>query len=371
MSLNGLYTEEGLLLAAKIAAGSKLTITRVVAGSGAATSAMAIEQTLTAGAAIVRGSTATLPVTLAEASAPRSYALTRLGVYANDPDAGEILYLEFFLDEPLAVTAGGTNAYRFYLRQTVGKGGITVACSPAGLLVDEDLEPLRENLAKKPDALKGAVTLHVSKAGSDATGNGSDDNPYLTIQKAINSLPKCLMSNAEISIDEGVYAEDLMLMDFFGSGDLVLRGVSEATELKGLYIYQCDCRITLDQITVYGDLDSSNARHASVWIANNTGYIYISRLNSTAAQDTDASYGFLTTQYNSGVVYIKNSVISNKTIAVDCMGGMVYLNDTVTGSGNIVGIRCGSAWGNFGGYVQKGGATLGGEEQKGFGGQIW
>ena len=72
-----------------------------------------------------------------------------------------------------------------------------------------------------------------------------------------------------------------------------------------------------------------------------------------------------------GVVAIKNTEISNKPIALDVLVEQVYLNNTVTGTGNTVVIRCGSAWGNLGGYVQKGGATIAGEEQKGYGGQIW
>lgn len=63
-----------------------------------------------------------------------------------------------------------------------------------------------------------------------------------------------------------------------------------------------------------------------------------------------------------GVVAIKNTEISNKPIALDVLVGQVYLNNTVTGTGNTVVIRCGSAWGNLGGYVQKDGATIAGEE---------
>ena len=63
--------------------------------------------------------------------------------------------------------------------------------------------------------------------------------------------------------------------------------------------------------------------------------------------------------------------ISNKAVALDVAAAVVYMARTVTGTGNTVGIRCGSGWGNVGGYVQKGGANIAGEEQKGFGGQIW
>ena len=173
MSFQGFYTTKGLALAAKIAAGTKLTITKVTAGSGeTAKTAAALaqeQQTLTAGTAAVSGETAVLPATLAETSVSAAYSLTELGVYAQDPDAGEILYQVFRLDKPVSLTAGGEDACRFYLKQTVGAAGITVTCSPAGLLTDEDLVPLRTTLAKKPDALIAGTTLYVAKTGSDAT----------------------------------------------------------------------------------------------------------------------------------------------------------------------------------------------------------
>lgn len=70
MNMQGYYTTKGLTLAAKTAAGTKLAITKVTAGSGeTAKSAAALageKQTLTTGTAAVSGQTAVLPVTLAE-----------------------------------------------------------------------------------------------------------------------------------------------------------------------------------------------------------------------------------------------------------------------------------------------------------------
>ena len=121
MSLQGFYTTKGLALAAKLAAGTGLTITRVTAGSGqtaASAAALAQErQTLTVGEAAVSGQSAVLPATLAEAGASAAYTLTELGVYARDPQEGEILYQVFRLSEGRAITAGGGSAYRFYLKR--------------------------------------------------------------------------------------------------------------------------------------------------------------------------------------------------------------------------------------------------------------
>ena len=79
MSFQGFYTTKGLTLAAKLAAGTKLTITKVTAGSGeTAKSAAALaqeQQTLTAGTAAISGESAVLPVTLAETSVTAAYSL--------------------------------------------------------------------------------------------------------------------------------------------------------------------------------------------------------------------------------------------------------------------------------------------------------
>ena len=98
MNIRGTYTNKGLALAAKTAAGACLRVTRVVGGSGhtAAIPNVAqlpeIRQTLAVGEARCDEDTAVLPVTLAAVGLESSYTLTELGIYAEDPNEGEILY---------------------------------------------------------------------------------------------------------------------------------------------------------------------------------------------------------------------------------------------------------------------------------------
>ena len=80
MNLQGYYTEKGLVLAAKVSAGTKLTVTKVTAGGGTtAANALALaeeKQTLTVGTAEVSGQTAQLP---AASAAILSAAYASLG----------------------------------------------------------------------------------------------------------------------------------------------------------------------------------------------------------------------------------------------------------------------------------------------------
>ena len=90
MNIQGTYTNKGLALTAKTAAGACLRVTRVVGGSGhtpdipGATALPEIRQTLTVGEARCAGDTAVLPVTLAAVGLESSYTLTELGVYAEE-----------------------------------------------------------------------------------------------------------------------------------------------------------------------------------------------------------------------------------------------------------------------------------------------
>lgn len=229
MSLNGFYTTAGLALAAKVAAGTKLNVTKVMAGSGTTEASAAgladAKQTLTVGTAAVSGQTASLPVTLAEVYASHSYTLTELGVFAQDPDAGEILYQVFRLSEAYPVTAGGKSVFRFYLRQTMGDGGITVTCSPAGLLIDEDLAPTREKVMAI-NVPEKTVTLSPAQ-----------------LPDYFAALPRLLTEKLIITLTEGTLTQPLTLSGFYGPGQIRMNGVSTNTVIFQDGIRMKECRV--------------------------------------------------------------------------------------------------------------------------------
>lgn len=143
MELLGYFTSKGESLSTKLLMGTALTITRITAGDGE-TSADAAAltrdcQTLPVGTMLRSGSTVTLPVTLTAALAEESYALQEIGVYAEDPDEGEILYRIYRLNQPVNITAGGQLTIRFQLKETVSEAAeVTVSATPAGLLTVAD-----------------------------------------------------------------------------------------------------------------------------------------------------------------------------------------------------------------------------------------
>lgn len=347
MSLQVFYTAKGLALAAKIAAGTKLTVTKVTAGSGTTVekaSALAQEQqTLTVGTAQVRGQTATLPVTLAEVNAAASYTLTELGVYARDPDAGEILYQAIRLDEPRSITAGGENVCRFYLNQTIGKEGITVTCSPAGLLVDEDLAPVRDRV------MAGRMrTVNVTLSPAELPGY-------------IAALPRLLCENIRINVTAGVCTEPLRLNYFHGLGYLAISGAADLASVfaGGLEVEQSCVEIRLTGLSISGAVGESTVS------ATAAGYLYLQDCAVNGGSET-----YAVSCYDASHVAFRGGSV------MDCASGYAVL----CGYNSIsVFADCAMSGNNLGAYIYHGGIvllagstpdTLGGSSNKKIGGII-
>lgn len=313
MNLQGFYTNKGLALAAKIAGGTaSLTITRVVAGSGhtanipSATSLPDIKQTLAEGTAVAEGATATLPVTLAEAQAASSYSLTELGVYATDPDEGEVLMQVYQLDTAAAITAGGESVLRFYLRQSIGALGVTVTCSPAGILVDEDLAPTRGRVM--------ATTV----PSRTVTVAASELRAYL------NSLPRMLTEELTINVS-GTCSDELTIYNFYGPGYLTLDG---GTYTKRIRINYCTAYIWLKNCVI-----SNNGTDTAISIECSRKVSMYNTLMTGSGNKIalEASYGSLVDF---------NGYIKNFGTAVYCTSGSIVAikeaNPTEY-SGNVIG----------------------------------
>lgn len=374
MTLQGIYTAKGALLREKVGAGlTQLTVTRAAAGSGqtaAAAGALAEEkQALTLGAVKLRDGRAYLPTTLAEAQAAQSYTLTELGVYARDPQEGEILYQVFRLSESRVITAGGGSAYRFYLCAIGSTGEVVVECSSGGLLIEEDLDGLWAVVNRKPDTVQYDTTLHVAKTGSDTTGDGSEVKPYFTIQKALDSLPKLLLRQVSILIHAGSYEEDVVIYAFTGCGKLTLCAMdNETVSIKSIYVSSFTAA-TLELVGFSLTGDTGVEEWGCALYTTECSIVDIRDVTCTQVRSQQTRAAFTITLTT--LARLNNVTISNQKAALECTESVMYLMGSVSGVNNTVSIRSGSAWHGHGGFVQKGGAAVAGEEQKLYGGQIW
>nr|DAL11066.1 MAG TPA_asm: tail collar fiber protein [Caudoviricetes sp.] len=114
---NGLeLTSKGIALQAKVEAGTTLVITKLKLGSGILPSGKDIktltdlvvpEQNLGIGSKVANGEYCKISSTISNTNLTAGYYVRELGVFAQDPDAGEILYMYTTDGAPDYLPAGG------------------------------------------------------------------------------------------------------------------------------------------------------------------------------------------------------------------------------------------------------------------------
>ena len=349
MSLQGFYTEQGLALAAKLSAGTKLTITKVTAGAGTtgalAAALVSEKQTLAVGAAEAEGNEATLHATLAEAEASADYTLAELGVYANDPEAGEILYQVFALEQTRGISAGGENVYHFCLKEDIlGADGIEVLCSPAGLVRETAFTPVQSRVL-----------------AIDAPYRGVNLTPA-ELPAYLKALPRLLTEDLWIALSAGTCAENLYLGGFYGPGRLWIQAASEgeAVFTGGCYLSRCSAQIVLSKLKFVGGKGHYND---IICVEDVPG---CSLRSCTIDAASIANFSALELQ-GTGNCLVNGGTIQNAAKAVLTQGAIVCTLLDVAASGNTVGAK------TYGGVVMLSGSTpllLGGSSHQNSGGLV-
>lgn len=120
----------------------------------------------------------------------------------------------------------------------------------ADLPINEGTPINKALLDSKAYTLTKGVTVYVSTNGSDTDGDGSSAAPFATVQKAIDSIPKCLGGyHAVVNIAEGTYDERILIDGFFG-GRLTVGVSGRAITLRGVYVVSSSAvRLAISNIT--------------------------------------------------------------------------------------------------------------------------
>lgn len=152
---NTVITDKGLALQAKLISGTTLEITRAVTAAGYVTSGMLTKQTdVTSPKQNLKFKTITYPepgkcavsLTLSNEGVTEGYTAMQVGVYATDPDEGEILY---FITQaevgtgtivPAETEMGNYNAEWTFYFQYGQADGVTVTVDPVNTVSRTEME---------------------------------------------------------------------------------------------------------------------------------------------------------------------------------------------------------------------------------------
>lgn len=145
-------TNKGLSLLTKQVAGSTLTFTKVVSGSGTVpivnlkeqTAVSNIKQTLSVQGIDVKGNQYTIGTILSNASVTTAYYLSQIGIYATAPDDGEILFAIAQIDEARQIptkdnSPGFSLEFAFTFNNSAGTN-VEITQDMAGYVTREELD---------------------------------------------------------------------------------------------------------------------------------------------------------------------------------------------------------------------------------------
>lgn len=153
---NGTYTRKGLALLAKLTQGTSLRITRAEAGTGYVSDSVLANQTAVTGAkqeltfraaSYPDAGTCKLPMYLTNKGLAAGYKARQIGLYANDPDEGEILYFiaqsQNGTDVPSAADMPDYSAtWTFYFKYGQADE-VSVTVDPSNAITVDMLEEVR------------------------------------------------------------------------------------------------------------------------------------------------------------------------------------------------------------------------------------
>lgn len=184
-----------------------------------------------------------------------------------------------------------------------------------------------------------------STTGNDGTGEGTEDSPYATIQKAIDTLPLNLNGyNGVIVVSGGTYNEYVDISDFVHGTITILNRKSESIVINGeLSISDCHAvNITgFDSFTINGRM-----------LINNVLSFYDGAYNTFV---TDTVYAEAVSANNSNATFSGNLTV--KTVSYGNgisaeTGAKVYVESFSALSGTGTGIKA-----DFGGQVAYGSSS--------------
>ena len=199
---NAVITQQGLALEAKLTAGTTLTLTKAQTGSGSVpvanlstqTAVTDPEQTLSFRPVTVTNGVAAVPAYLRNDSLSTGYTATQVGIFAQDPDLGEILY---FIAQTTSGTGtdipsasempGFTAEWTFYL--TFGQAStVSVTVDPANSVSQTQAQNLINSSLAAASFNASQITGGVLPVARGGTGSGSvDTTPTSGSSKMVTS----------------------------------------------------------------------------------------------------------------------------------------------------------------------------------------
>lgn len=214
----------------------------------------------------------------------------------------------------------------------------------------EELDQLNSSVQQIIGGYNEPIDIYVSKNGSDQTGDGTEENPYATIQTAVNTIPLITTAPITIWIDDGAYLEDVVI-NGLSYRSLMIKPINDISSINPLTsdlpvrvrsLATTTCvgytQISGIQIvdTVNAPIDPSGNRYGIM--NEQSGYMAINKCKfseNTKSLGYNAIYvgGVSKLNMYGNTTFINQDVALRVRLMSEALAGL-------TGSGNNIGIKC-------------------------------
>ena len=202
----------------------------------------------------------------------------------------------------------------------------------------------------------GNKNYYVSTAGNDVTGDGSQEKPFKTIQKAFDMIPRLVTNIFTIEILDGTY-DGFNLYSITGSGLIIIKsnsGNRDNVIISHAEFNHCYIQVLLEGVTI-----NTTSRHKITSYGCSRLEIKNCKLESASTND-----GVIAEYSN---CYLHDTLISNQQTAIKSIVAGFILAQNCSGSGNGTALSA-----IYGGVLAKDNNTITGttQENSGIGGVI-
>ena len=175
--------------------------------------------------------------------------------------------------------------------------------------------------------LKGiSIQLYVSLSGSDETGDGTQDKPYRTVQKAVDAI-KPYHTDASIIIGAGDYDEAVNIRNKLATIMISSKAPENRARLKSLNAYYCR-HIWLDSLNFDGtDLGADSACISAMCVGN-------MQMHDCEIAGSAAAFGVSS---NGSSVFVMDTSISNCGVAILTTYNSLLTARVISGDNNKIG----------------------------------
>ena len=218
----------------------------------------------------------------------------------------------------------------------------------------KQMEQLNNSIGKLMGTYGATIDYYVSTSkGDDKSGDGTEQNPFATIQMAVNQIPLISSARATIWVDDGVYLENVILASIF-CVSLTIRTIQNVDSFD---LSKVDLPVKVRSIGfassagyfhIYGlqAVDTANAiqtdGNTCAFFCKQGGYLALNKVKCAENTSSSTNYNALYVNGNSKMnIYYSHFVDQSILLRASAMSTALF-SGTNTGSGNVVGISADS-----------------------------